>query len=336
MRLASQRFDTVSFGAVSQVSSNAHASSAGASDVNTVGVLGELRRLRITPLVCSIATLLLGGFATSAMAQTELAKVDSSSLRATRKLVVPEPESAKAHPLWPALELAYDSYRHIRKDVRDYSCSLVRRERVDGRLLEYEFMSAKVRHRRSRDGKVVIPFSVYLEVLAPAESKGREVLYVEGQNDGDMLVKKGGKRFSFVTTRISPTSDTAMHNNRYPVTEFGMENLVMRLIEVVKEDISIGAETNVRFFNDARIDGRSCTAIEVVHPVFDTRLRFHTAKVFMDNELQVPVHYEAYDWPKEAGGEPVLLEQYTYRNIQLNVGFTDRDFDPANPAYGVR
>lgn len=333
MRFASQRFMAV------RLSSSATSTTSAPSAVSNKCCprpSNASRSMSSFLLAGTMVALIVGGFTSSAMAQTELAKVDSASRRTTRKLVIADREALQTHPLWPALELAYDSYRHIRKDVRDYSCSLVRRERVDGRLLGHEFMTAKVRHRRSRDGQVVIPFSVYLEVLAPAEVKGREVLYVEGQNDGEMLVKKGGKRFSFVTTRISPTSETAMHNNRYPVTEFGLENLVMRLIEVVKEDIAVGAETNVQFFHDARIDGRSCTGIEVVHPVFDTRLRFHAAKVFMDNELQVPVHYEAYDWPRESGGKPVLLEQYTYRNIKLNVGFTDRDFDPANPAYGVQ
>lgn len=286
-------------------------------------------------LTCSASMVLL--FVGPVLGQTKVAKTDTSQRHTTRRVSPSDsPTLAEQHPLWPALELAVDSYRHIRKNVRDYSCSLVRRERVRGRLLDHEYMRAKVRHQRSRDGKVVIPFGVYLKVLGPERVKGREVLFVEGQNDGDMLVRNGGKRFAFVTTRIKPDSDTAMSGNRYPLTEFGMQNLVLRLIEVVREDISINAETEVQFYNDATIDGRSCTGIEVRHPVYDSRLRFHTAKVFVDNALKVPVHYEAHGWPKEEGGEPPLMEQYTYRDIKLNVGFSDRDFDPANPDYGVK
>ena len=144
------------------------------------------------------------------------------------------------------------------------------------------------------------------------------------------------RRFSFVTAKISPESDSAMAGNRYPITEFGFENLVKRLIEVVNEDIGFDAETDVEFFNDASIDGRSCTGVRVTHPTRDSRLRFHQATVFVDNQLKVPVHYEAYDWPKNPGGKPVLLEQYTYRDIKANVGYTDRDFDPANPNYKVQ
>ena len=268
-----------------------------------------------------------------AEAQTELAKTDANIRHATRKVASSDLSTVQNHPLWPALELAVGCYKHIRKNVRDYSCSVVRRERVNGKLQEREFIAAKVRHLdllRVRHQ----PFSVYMFFLQP--NRGQECLYVAGENDGDMLVRNGGKRFAFVTTKISPTSDTAMLGNRYPLTEFGMENLVRRLIEVVKEDIRINAETEVEFFNDATVDGRGCTGVRVTHPVYNSQLRFHTATVFMDNELQVPVHYEAYDWPQQEGGEPRLLEQYTYRDIKLNVGFSKRDFDSSNPNYNVK
>ena len=274
--------------------------------------------------------------ATNSLGQEKLAKTDTAARHSTQKVATLDRATAEKHPLWPALEIAVDSYKNIRRNVRDYSCNLVRRERVRGELQPQEFMSAKVRHQRTRNGKVVVPHGVYLKVMAPSKVKGREVLYVDGQNDDMMLVRNGGKRFAFVTTRISPTSETAMATNRYPLTEFGFENLVKRLIEVVKEDMLVSSDTDVQFFPDAKIDGRTCTAIKVSHSVYDERLRFHSATVFVDSELNIPVHYEAYDWPKEQGGEPVLLEQYTYRDIKLNVGFTDYDFDPKNKDYDVR
>ncbi len=274
------------------------------------------------------------GFCSSAYAQTKLAKNERRHV--TRKINTLDRATAEKHPLWPALKMAVESYQHIRKDVRDYSCNVIRRERIRGVLQSREFMTAKVRHQRSRDGKVAVPFGVYLKVLSPSKVKGREVLFVDGQNDGKMLVRNGGKRFAFVTTRISPESETAMASNRYPITDFGFENLVKRLIVVVKEDMLTSSDTDVQFFEDAKIDGRSCTAVKVTHPTYDERLRFHTATVFVDNELRVPIHYEAYDWPAEKGAEPVLLEQYTYRDIKLNVGFSDYDFDPNNSDYKVQ
>ena len=62
--------------------------------------------------------------------------------------------------------------------------------------------------------------------------------------------------------------------------------------------------------------------------------RYHIARIFVDDELNLPVHYEAYDWPEKPGGEPILTERYTYLNLKLNNGFTDMDFDVRNPNYG--
>ena len=39
------------------------------------------------------------------------------------------------------------------------------------------------------------------------------------------------------------------------------------------------------------------------------------------------------DWPREKGGPPELLEEYTYLDLKLNNGFTDADFDTQNPGY---
>ena len=288
-------------------------------------------------LLGSFCAILLTSSAPRIHAQTQVASAGLSARRTAHKVTTDfDQQLAEQHPLWPALEIAAQSYKHIRLHVRDYSCNLVRQERVNGRLRSTEYMAAKVRHRRTKDGEVVVPFGVYLKVLAPSKFKGREILYVEGKNDGDMLVRNGGKRFPFITTRINPNSDTALADNRYPLTEFGIENLVTRLIEVVKEDIRLTDDTDVQFFNNAKIDGRSCTGVVVLHPNYDSRLRFHKASVFVDNELKLPVRYEAYDWPRDQGDDPILLEQYTYRDIKVNVGYTDRDFDADNPNYKVR
>ena len=47
----------------------------------------------------------------------------------------------------------------------------------------------------------------------------------------------------------------------------------------------------------------------------------------------MPIRYEAYDWPTSAGGPPQLIEEYTYINLQLNVGLQDEDFSQSNPKY---
>ncbi len=228
------------------------------------------------------------------------------------------------HPLEPALELAQRGLAQLRANVKDYSCTMVKRERVDGKLGEHQYIFAKIRHE---------PFSVYLYFLAPDDVKGQEVIYVDGHNDGNMLAHAGsGVRAMVGTVSLKPDGALAMQGNRYAVTEIGVENLAKRLVEVAQHDKQFG-ECEVNFYPNAKVNGRICTCVQVVHPVPRRNFRFHLARVFIDDELLIPVRYEAYDWPHEQGGQPVLMEEYTYMNVKANNGFTDADFDPKNAAY---
>jgi len=232
--------------------------------------------------------------------------------------------TAATHPLDPALELARKGLNNLRSTIRDYSCTVVKRERIDGQLNDHEYMFAKIRHE---------PFSVYLYFLAPESVKGQEVIYVDGRNDGNMLAHAGsGVRAMVGTVSLKPQSMLAMQGNRYAITELGVENLARRLVEVAEHDRHFG-ECEVNFYPGAKVNGRVCTCVQVVHPVPRRNFRFHLARVFIDDEYLIPIRYEAYDWPHEAGGEPLLMEEYTYMNVKLNNGFTDADFDPRNTAY---
>ena len=228
-----------------------------------------------------------------------------------------------AHPLQPALELAQKGLAGLRTKITDYSCTMVKRERIDGKLGEHQYMFAKIRHE---------PFSVYLYFVAPDDVKGQEVLYVDGLNDGNMLAHAGsGVRAMVGTVSLKPQSMLAMQGNRYPITEIGVENLARRLVEVAEHDKKFG-ECEVNFFPGAKVNGRVCTCIQVTHPTPRRNFRFHLARVFIDDEYTIPIRYEAYDWP-QGGGKPELMEEYTYMNVKVNNGFTDADFDPKNVAY---
>ena len=227
------------------------------------------------------------------------------------------------HPLAPALRWAQAGCDQIRQ-LEDYSCTFYKRERIDGELGEYQAMFMKVRHN---------PFSVYMFFLSPTKMRGQEVIYVDGRNEGNLLAHSTGLKKSVVgTVSLKPTGMLAMSGNRYPVTEVGILNLTQRLIQIGEKDTQYG-ECEVQFFEGAKINGRDCTCIQVVHPVPRRNFLFHLARIFVDLELNVPIRYEAYDWPSQPGGPPVLTEEYTYLNLKLNNGFTDRDFDVNNPEY---
>ncbi len=239
------------------------------------------------------------------------------------------------HPLMPVVRLAQQRLDQLDSQIRDYTCILVKRERIDGALTGYQYLFLKVRPEQRRDGQVVTPFSVYIRYLQPQQLAGREVIYVEGRNKGKMIVRRGGERFAYVTTSLDPRSDLAMQESHYPITEVGIRNMIIRLLEVAREDLQHG-ECEVSIRPSAKIDGRSCTYIEVKHPERRDYFRYCVAQIFIDDELQLPIRYASYDWPRHEGGQPMLIEEYTFRDIQLNVGLTDADFDHRNRYYGFR
>ena len=227
------------------------------------------------------------------------------------------PARPNEHPLMPVLRWAYDGLGNIEK-LQDYSATMVKRERVGNKVGEPEYMFLKIRHR---------PFSVYIYFLGPADKKGREVIYVKGRNDGNLLAHGTGLQRKLGIFELAPTSFLAMRDNRYPMTEIGILTMVRRLVEVGERDTKYG-ECEVKYFKGAKINNRICTCIQVVHPVPRRNFLFHLARIFVDDEFNMPIRYESYEWPAKPGGPPRLLEEYTYLNLKLNNGFTDADFDP--------
>ncbi|MCH5374795.1 MAG: DUF1571 domain-containing protein [Planctomycetes bacterium] len=240
-----------------------------------------------------------------------------------------------AHPLDPALDLARDGLKTIRGNIADYTCTLVKRERINGELSDYEYIFTKVRNRKVVDGKVVTPFSVYMYFLKPSTVKGREVMYIEGQNDDKMIAHEGGTAGKYLpTVWLRPNGLIAMRGQLYPLTDVGLENLVLKLIERgEREKKAAGADCEVTFHQNAKINGRVCTLLQIKHEKPAPNVEFHMAHIFIDEEHQVPVRYAAYGFPAAEGEKPPVLEEYTYLDLKFNVGLTDQDFNHTNQDY---
>jgi hypothetical protein len=261
-------------------------------------------------VICCVA------FSTSRVLAEAPTALSMTSLPSSTKV------AANEHPLLPVLRWAQKGLPAI-ENLKDYSATLVRRERVHGKLSGYEYVFIKIRHQ---------PFSVYGRFLAPTGVKGQEVIYIAGQNQGNLLAHKPRMR---ATIAIHPEGMVAMAGRRYPLTEIGLVNLVRRLVEVGRDDLHYG-ECEVKYITGAKVDNRSCTVIQVTHPTPRDAFRFHIARIFVDDELKAPIHYESFNWPDEPGGSPKLIEEYTYLDLKLNNGFTDEDFSVKNPDYNFQ
>ncbi len=220
-----------------------------------------------------------------------------------------------AHPLDPEINLARQRLVTMQQNIQDYSCVFTKRELVDGKLLPYEQIFMKVRHN---------PFSVYMYFLGPEDVKGQQVVYVEGQNDGKMIAQPIGLKGKFGPYYLDPNGPFAMDGQRCPITNAGFVNLTKQLINEGMRDRQF-PQCEVKQYKGAKVAGRTCTVTEIVHPKLP-QFEFHKARIFVDDELNIPIRFESYLWPTQPGGPPPVLEEYTYTNLKFNNGFTDADF----------
>ncbi len=231
-----------------------------------------------------------------------------------------------------AVRDAMISLDHMKANVRNYSCDFYKRELVNGRLLPHEIIKLKVRNRVTENGKIVTPFSVYMKFTAPKRVKNREVIFIENENNGKILIKEG--RF-LPSVWLSPNNTLVKRENRYVITEVGMTNLCERLISSARENLTVD-QCKIRYLRDTKVEGRACSYLEVYRaerqpgPLSPNNV--YLVQVFVDQEWNVPIRYAAFDWPETEGGNPRLVEEYTYRNIVFNQ-LTDKDFDYKNPEY---
>ena len=248
----------------------------------------------------------------SNIAETRSDEVEQAS--ATEKSASPA-----EHPLVAPLNLARESMVAV-EAVNDYEAIFSKRELVNNQMVSHRI---QVKHRFE-------PFSVYLQFQDPHQ--GREVLYVEGKNDGNLLAHEAGLLGLVGTLSLAPTSAQAMSESKNPITSIGIKNLLRGVIKQWEAETKFG-ETTVKYYKDAKLQDIECIAIESTHPVPRREFYCHITRLYLDKKNKLPVRVERFGWPAQQNAKPPLLEEYTYSRLRPNVGLKDIDFDPKNPKY---
>ena len=234
--------------------------------------------------------------------------------------------SIKQHTLDPAIRFAEKSKKAL-ESVTDFEATFHKTEVI--RKKEYPYiMRIKLREK---------PFSVYLKFLDPHQ--GREVLYVEGQNNGNLLAHETGLASIAGTFSINPYSRKALREGKYPITEIGIANMLQGVIDVWKKEKNTnGAQLN--YYPNAKIESShknlktmDCKVVETIQPRKQRGVEYHITRLYIDKKTNLPVRVEHFGFPRH-GGKPPLLAQYTYWNVKTNVHLQDIDFDKDNPNYG--
>jgi outer membrane lipoprotein-sorting protein len=219
-------------------------------------------------------------------------------------------ESAEVMRIIQRMEAAYAR-------VDDYTAVFIKQERVKDKLVPRETMELKFRK----------PFAAYLKWTG-GKKEGQEVIYVRGWNNGKIRAHQG--RFPDITVDLEPENSLAMRGNRHPITDLGIGNT----IDLIARDARLASARpvdNVEAYDlgVSTIHGARARCVEVFTP--DRRwsgyYAYH-ARFCVDQSTSLPIRVTVW------GRDGELLEDYTYAKVKLNVGLTDQDFSPDNPAYG--
>lgn len=217
--------------------------------------------------------------------------------------------------------------------VPGYTATFYRRERVGGALGDEQVMQMKLRHE---------PFSLYLKWLVG--DKGRELLYVDGENDGKMLVKVGGVKGRLLPPiKLDLDGAIARRESRHSITDLGLLRLAELVLERRRRELQQERGTRCRMFDEQTANDRLCYGflIEYADPAVSPVYR--KSVVFVDQEWLVPIYIKNFTWPE--GGTPAdpqqldeatMIEHYSYSNIRLDVQLADGDFDRNNEKYQFR
>lgn len=245
--------------------------------------------------------------------------------------------SSKVEPTMDELvELAKQLLAHMQSNVRDYTATLVKRERIAGTLTPEARMQIKIRNPQvasesKRSDQAVKGLAAYIKFTEPTALRGREVIWEAGKNDNKLVAHEAGF-LNVLRVELEPTGTLAMMGSKYPITEIGLLRLVEKMLEKIDRGADLSA-CKIETREGERVGDRQCRFIQVTQPRSVPGADFFVAQFFLDTERQMPLRYAAYLWPKKDGDPPLLEEEYTYLDLKLNVGLEDADFDPDNPAY---
>ena len=199
--------------------------------------------------------------------------------------------------------------------VDNYTATFIKRELVNGELLPEETVSLKFKK----------PFKVYMKWVKEPH-KNREAMYVRGMYDNKVVGHEGGL-ISFVTLHMAPTGSTAMKGNRHPITDVGIGRLMEIVSTNVRRAVSAG-ELTLSSKGEEELYGRKVRRYDAELPrEKDKGYYARRIRLWVDAGLGLPIRIEVYGWNEE------LLESYGYRDLKINPGLTDAEFDEKYKGY---
>ena len=235
---------------------------------------------------------------------------------------IKSPEGTVLTGRW-ALTASQDRLRRGQENLEktsDYSAQFRRQERINGELLDQQAMNLKVRHA---------PFSLYMKWTEG--DKGRQLIFVEGQNEDKVLIQIGGVAGRLTgALAMDPDDGRVRAESRYPATCAGLLALTKIILSHHENDLKRSTGITSEMRDGESFDNRPCFQTTLVYDNPTINADYYKSLILIDKELSVPVCVRNYTWVEGKApakeDEDSLIEHYSYTGLELNMELTDNDF----------
>jgi len=238
-------------------------------------------------------------------------------------LISPALSALTAGPCWAqrpmSLEQVEEVVRSMQKAhsaINDYVAVLHQRQRFGEELSPREKILFKFKK----------PLSLYMKWL-DGESKGREIIYVKGANDGAMWIHNGS--FPDITLCMSPETCKQLSEGRHTVNEAG----VGYIADMIANNVALAKsrpldKVSCWDYGESLMEGEPSRCLEMVMPPRkDSGYYGHRAYMCQSKRTGLLNRITVWDFRK------LLVEDFIFENIKVDVGLGKKDFDPDNPDY---
>jgi hypothetical protein len=205
---------------------------------------------------------------------------------------------------------------HYEREVTGYSCTLFRRERINGKLHDLEVTEVRFREK---------PFGVFMNWKEGTRFLGPQaVLYVENENEGKVLARPAGRLAQFAAGIVSKDVEgsDAKNSGRYTLNHFGLHLGTKRTLATMRKAQERGT-LHVQYYGIERVpqlDHRPCYKF--------VRTPYDPVEEEGVNELTLFIDVETW---LQTGSvlrdrERRLIAEYFFRDVRLNPTFAPKDF----------
>jgi Protein of unknown function (DUF1571) len=198
---------------------------------------------------------------------------------------------------------------HYDQNVRGYRLLMHKQERIGGKLQPREIIEVCFREP---------PFSVRLHWREGARL-AEQALYVDGANDGKMLVRPALLLARNLIVSRDPDGSEARQSGRFSIRDYGLKKGMERTLHTWQAAREKN-ELHVAFLGERKLDetdGRSCLVLR----------RDQYARPEGDGVTEVTVYIDRETWLQVGtvahgeGGQ--LIGSYFFRDLQLNPEFEE-------------